>query len=517
MNPFTDYIENGYQAGKNPNGLFDVDYYLEQNTDVNIAGNDPLTHYAMFGGGEIFDSRDPNILFDSSYYLASNPDVAAAGVNPLLHYIQFGWKESRVDNPGGFNPNRDPSPFFDTSFYFETNTDVHDASFRLSSANPVQHMLEFGFTESRTTHRIFNSENVFKFSKVITPDSNPQEISNVKEDFRKINFDFTTKEDGTFEISQMSPVDDLLNPYTAIAVTFTILVGGTLFLRNQFDNSGDNTDWEALFNEDFANNTNSSAISGITIIPEGTSSTDIASISYGDPSLEDLLSGTQAFPGQTESERLLEIFTTPKVDGVEDFFILPEEAGIFISTTTEFPKGDKIIEDLLNDGLFIGSEEEPQGAYILAIETDPFAAVDKKINIDLGTVRELKVANLVGGFKVVEPGRPNEDLKVNNLNNLGDRLKIDVVGPNKELILVGGQSKANKLPKLESDLKTLKRIADSRNVTAQQYFADNTPQSAINKAVEILGIDNVFVFPDVTTQETPDLIQLPIIRETINF
>ncbi|MEL6442580.1 MAG: hypothetical protein AAFQ80_25485 [Cyanobacteria bacterium J06621_8] len=34
-----------------------------------------------------------------------------------MHYIENGWRESRFDNPGGFNPNRDPSPFFDTSFY----------------------------------------------------------------------------------------------------------------------------------------------------------------------------------------------------------------------------------------------------------------------------------------------------------------------------------------------------------------------------------------------------------------
>ncbi|MEL6442583.1 MAG: hypothetical protein AAFQ80_25500 [Cyanobacteria bacterium J06621_8] len=46
-----------------------------------------------------------------------------------MHYIQFGWKESRFDNPGGFNPNRDPSPLFDTSFYFDTYPDVREASF----------------------------------------------------------------------------------------------------------------------------------------------------------------------------------------------------------------------------------------------------------------------------------------------------------------------------------------------------------------------------------------------------
>ncbi|MEO1006530.1 MAG: hypothetical protein AAFW67_11925, partial [Cyanobacteria bacterium J06638_38] len=359
MNPFADYIENGFRAGRNPNGLFNVNYYLDNNSDVKQFGGDPLTHYALFGGSEIFDSRDPNQLFDSSYYLAKNPDVAAAGVNPLLHYIQFGWKESRIDNPGGFNPNRDPNPFFSTSDYFELNEDVLRVSNILPSANPVQHMLEFGFVEGRITTKAFESPNTFKFSKTITPDSDPQDISNAQKDFNKANLNLTPKEDGTFEISQISPVDDLLNPYTAVAVTLYFLVGGAIVLRNSFGNFESNS--EFVFDD-------SSSFSGYGVTPPGASTTDVVTINYGDPELEDLLSGTRAFPGQTESERQVEIFVTPGVDGVEDFTILPVEEGLFIPTT-EFPQGNPILEDILNEGLFLGGEETLQGAYFLSAET----------------------------------------------------------------------------------------------------------------------------------------------------
>lgn len=109
MNPFTDYIENGFQAGLNPNALFDVNYYLDHNSDVRIAGMEPLTHYALFGYSEDHQNRDPSALFDTSYYNANNPDVVAAGEISLLHYIQFG-------NTEHFD-NRDPNQFFDNSYY----------------------------------------------------------------------------------------------------------------------------------------------------------------------------------------------------------------------------------------------------------------------------------------------------------------------------------------------------------------------------------------------------------------
>ncbi|MEM8677188.1 MAG: hypothetical protein AAGF83_25535 [Cyanobacteria bacterium P01_G01_bin.67] len=317
-----------------------------------------LLHYILFGDSENLDSRDPNPAFNNSYYNQMNPDVAQSDMTALDHYMLFGWKESRPDHPN-YNPNRNPSVFLNSTNYFVLNNDVLVASYEFDSANPLQHLLEFGFGEKRLTHKALESPNILKVTKTITPDSDPQDISNAQKDFNKANLNLTPKEDGTFEISQISPVDDLLNPYTAVAVTLYFLVGGAIVLRNSFGNFESNS--EFVFDD-------SSSFSGYGVTPPGASTTDVVTINYGDPELEDLLSGTRAFPGQTESERQVEIFVTPGVDGVEDFTIFPKDSGIFIPTTTVFPQNDPIIEDILNDGLFLDGEEAPQGAYILAID-----------------------------------------------------------------------------------------------------------------------------------------------------
>ena len=194
MNPFTDYIEGGFRLA-DPNALFTVDYYLENNPDVAAADLEPLTHFAQFANQDLFSARDPNQYFDSSYYLAQNPDVAAAGVNPLLHYLNFGWKESRANNPDGFNPNRDPSQFFDTSFYFDKNPDVSRYSFEDSTANALEHFINFGSSEGRfasegrTTHPLFETENLATFSSFIN--SNSENFELFRDDFNSGNYGFT--------------------------------------------------------------------------------------------------------------------------------------------------------------------------------------------------------------------------------------------------------------------------------------------------------------------------------------
>ena len=518
MNPFTDYIENGYKAGRNPNGLFNVNYYRDSNIDVKNNGMDPLKHFVLYGNSENFDTRDPNPLFDSSYYNAKNPDVVKAGMNSLLHYIQFGWKESRIDNPGGFNPNRDPSPFLDTSYYFDKNIDVLQASYLYDSANPNQHYLEFGnfglyANEDRPTYRGSESENIVRITRRYSPDSDPEEISNLKESFKSNGYNLETKGEN-FEVSQID-----LDPIIEGGTKLLLGIGAwTFYTGLKIIDAAGNAFIELTQNlEDrFDPADDAVTFSGYTTIPLDTTPTDAVTIDYGDPSLEDLLR-IRPFPGQTENQIVAEIFTTPEIDGVEDFTIFPEDSGIFLPTTTEFPLRDETLEAILNGGMFTLPVEEENFPGFYTINTDPFSALDKNLRLDLGIERELKVANLVGGFKIIEPGRPNEDLKISNLNNPGDKIKVDVAGPNKELIFVGGPKKADRLKKLESDLKTLKRIAISRNLTAQQYFVDNTPQSAIDKAVEILGANNVFLFPEVTTKEASDLIQLPIVRNTVNF
>lgn len=73
-------------------GLFDRNWYLDQYSDVRIAGIDPVSHYLDYGAKE---GRNPSAQFDTAWYLSKYPDAANSGINPLLHYIRHGAKEGR--------------------------------------------------------------------------------------------------------------------------------------------------------------------------------------------------------------------------------------------------------------------------------------------------------------------------------------------------------------------------------------------------------------------------------------
>jgi hypothetical protein len=74
-------------------GCFDVDFYLQQNSDVRASAADPVRHYCEFGWAE---GRNPSASFDTHRYLQVNPDVARSGANPLVHFLRFGRTEGRT-------------------------------------------------------------------------------------------------------------------------------------------------------------------------------------------------------------------------------------------------------------------------------------------------------------------------------------------------------------------------------------------------------------------------------------
>ncbi|MGI8570269.1 MAG: hypothetical protein ACR2KT_15075 [Methylocella sp.] len=79
-------------------GLFDTQWYLEQNADVAQSGTSALLHFLLHGGQE---GRDPSQLFSSKTYLATYPDVARTRVNPLVHFLYHGLNEGRDVRPLG--------------------------------------------------------------------------------------------------------------------------------------------------------------------------------------------------------------------------------------------------------------------------------------------------------------------------------------------------------------------------------------------------------------------------------
>jgi hypothetical protein len=108
--PLLHFFVCGASEGKNPNELFDLDFYTRCYPDVARSGVNPLIHYLRTGA---YEGRDPHPHFDSSFYLEQNPDVREGRLNPLAHYLAPGIAEGR-----------DPNPWFDTSEYLEQNPDV---------------------------------------------------------------------------------------------------------------------------------------------------------------------------------------------------------------------------------------------------------------------------------------------------------------------------------------------------------------------------------------------------------
>lgn len=83
----------GYRAIKNKR-LFDIGYYLKNNPDVRLSGDDPIMHYIYYGYRE---GRNPSADFDGNYYMETYSDLN--GLNPLVHYSLYGIVEGRTTLP----------------------------------------------------------------------------------------------------------------------------------------------------------------------------------------------------------------------------------------------------------------------------------------------------------------------------------------------------------------------------------------------------------------------------------
>ncbi|WP_273479165.1 polymorphic toxin-type HINT domain-containing protein, partial [Acetivibrio straminisolvens] len=101
----------------------------------------------------------------------------------------------------------------------------------------------------------------------------------------------------------------------------------------------------------------------------------------------------------------------------------------------------------------------------------------------IGATREQKVANITGG-----------QVSGAKIKSSAGGTDIDVIGPNGELIMVGGPAKANDLGKLGQVIKIYQDEAAIRGVGVKAYFAEGTPQNVIDFAIKKLSTDNVVIF-----------------------
>ena len=187
--------------------IFDSEYYLEQNRDIQILGSDAQSHFEENGIAEDREYRfllkedytpAPNIfaanyhrwsmnnilLFDAKYYLEQNPDVAAAGVDASDHFSLYGISEDRehryvlvwdllifnedeleensADSLSGasesvvggepdFSLSTVTESQFDRDYYLVENPDVATAG-----VDPYEHYISFGQAEGRIPYVDFD-------------------------------------------------------------------------------------------------------------------------------------------------------------------------------------------------------------------------------------------------------------------------------------------------------------------------------------------------------------------------
>jgi len=157
VDPIIHYLEYGFSEGRNPHPLFNTLWYLRQNYDAEKNGINPLYHFIMHGRERCLN---PSPLFETGYYLKQMEGRIADGVNPLKHYLDTGAET-------GARPN----PLFDTEYYLLNNQDVLK-----SGLDPFIHYAQIGCRQGRATHR--GDVEMFSFNpriSIVTPVYNGEE------------------------------------------------------------------------------------------------------------------------------------------------------------------------------------------------------------------------------------------------------------------------------------------------------------------------------------------------------
>jgi len=159
-------------------GLFDADYYLEQNVDVASEAMDPLDHYIAHGDRE---GRRPMPLFDPLHYRRNLKPVLPAHRNALLHYLLAG-RYLRTEL----------SASFDAAHFYELHRDV-----KLRGAEPLGWLRHQGF--------LHESVHVSPFGRTALGPSASMPLEPAEEDWETLGP----------ETRELAPVIDVIVPVFA--------------------------------------------------------------------------------------------------------------------------------------------------------------------------------------------------------------------------------------------------------------------------------------------------------------
>jgi hypothetical protein len=120
--PFLHYMNLGWMEGRSPSSSFNISLYRQISPGFHTRAENPILHFLNTGMVDkrmrrsvrklpsldalLIDTVNKYKLIDETWYLDNNPDVKVSGQDPLIHYIHWGYSEKR-----------DPSPIFNRRSY----------------------------------------------------------------------------------------------------------------------------------------------------------------------------------------------------------------------------------------------------------------------------------------------------------------------------------------------------------------------------------------------------------------
>jgi hypothetical protein len=158
-------VSNAIYNGVDYSAVYDKDYYLSNNSDLQAALGDNadalIRHFVEYGMSE---GRQASANFNVNVYRAENADVAAAfGDNTAAyyqHYIAYGVNENRVAVSNAIYNGVDYSAVYNKDYYLSNNSDLQ-AAFGDDAQALIRHFVEYGMSEGRQASADFNV-NVYK-------------------------------------------------------------------------------------------------------------------------------------------------------------------------------------------------------------------------------------------------------------------------------------------------------------------------------------------------------------------
>jgi glycosyltransferase involved in cell wall biosynthesis len=123
--------------------IFDRSHFLRQVDEKALSLEECIDYYLVHC---LEGNLDPLPLFDSDYYVDTNADVDFEVINPFAHFLSTGWKE-----------NRNPHPLFDMAYYRS-----HDEAFHEADVNPLVHFVQIGASELRDTSPLFRRDDYLR-------------------------------------------------------------------------------------------------------------------------------------------------------------------------------------------------------------------------------------------------------------------------------------------------------------------------------------------------------------------